>query len=336
MKLSIRSISQSLLLITFAILSASSVFAQAVPDNAPISSQKTGSVLIFNYYGSSSTNRMIEDTQVHVTNTHPQQVGMMSIFFIDPAGDVLGTHLCTLYPNQPASFLMSDVDPGGKGYIIAVSVDQTGRPNKFNYFTGSESIKMPTGHSAAVNAETISALVESPTIGANGPLENGVAATLKFDGVRYNKLPSALVLDYIPAIGDGNQTMVIINQIGGSLLNGSKPDNLTSLTGTVYDVTTKAYFWQLGNINSCQLKKVIANDFPQTGPNMSTAIKPGMYGWMKFWPHQANKGVTGMVLYLNTGVVPSASDSRFNGGRNLHHLMQTTDELTIPLIQIQC
>ena len=334
MRFTTRSISQLLLLVAFAALSVSSAFAQAIPDSAPISDQKAGSVLIYNYYGSSAVNHSVEDTRMSITNTHLQKAGTMAIFFIDTvAGVVIDSYIC-LAPNQTGSWVMSDVDPGEKGYVVAVSVDETGRPNKFNYFTGSESIKMASGYQATVNAEAISALVESPTI-FDG-LQNGVAATLKFDGVRYNKLPGALVLDYIPSIAEGNRTMVIVNQLGGSLYNGSKPDDLGAMTGTVYDVTTKAYFWQLA-VNNCQLRKVIANDFPPTGPNMSTVIQPGMYGWMKFWPQSANKGVTGMVLYLNTSTAgASSNDSRFNGGRNLHHLTQTTDELTVPIIAPSC
>lgn len=328
----IRTISQFFLLITFAVLSTSSILAQAIPESAPISDQKAGSVLIFNYYGSSTTNHSIEDTRISITNTHLQQAGTMAIFFIDTvSGDVIDSYIC-LGANQTGSWVMSDVDPGAKGYAVAVSVDAMGRPNRFNYFTGSESIKMASGHAAIVNAETISALKEDPTLSDNG-IQSGIAATLKFDGVHYNKVPGALVIDYIPAIGDGNKTMVIVNQLGGSLFNGAKPDDLGGMTGTVYDVATNAYFWQTA-VNSCQLRKVIANDFPQTGPNMSTVIQPGMYGWMKFFPHGANKGVTGMVLYLNTST--AHNHSQFNGGRNLHHMTLTTDELTIPIIQPSC
>lgn len=322
---------QSFLFIAFAVVSATSVFAQYMPDNAPISDQKVGSVLIFNYYGSSITNHNLENTRMSITNTNLQKAGTMAIFFIDTVSGVVTDSYICLAPNQTGSWVMSDVDPGVKGYAIAVSVDDTGRPNKFNHFTGSESIKMMSGYQASLNAETISALVESPTI-FDG-LQNGVAATLKFDGVRYNKVPGALVLDYIPAIADGNRTMVIVNQLGGSLFNGNKPDDLGGMTGTVYDWGTKAYFWQAA-VNSCQLRKVIANDFPQTGPNMSVAIPAGTYGWMKFWPHGANKGVTGAVLYLNTST--AQNDSRFNGGRNLHHLTLTTDELTIPITVPNC
>lgn len=335
MNFTTRSISQLFLLIAFAVVSASSVFAQATPDSAPISDQKPGSVLIYNYYGSSGSaaiDHATENTRISLTNTNLQKPGMMALFFIDPAGGVLDAHIC-LAPNQTASWVMADVDPGVKGYIVAVSVDATGRPNKFNYFTGSEYIKMASGYTATVNAEAISALKEDPTLSDIG-IQSGVVATLKFDGVNYNKVPSALVLDYVPAIGDGNKTMVIINQLGGSLFNGAKPDNLGGISGTVYDVATNAYFWQAA-INSCQLRKVIANDFPQTGPNMSTVIKPGLYGWMKFLPLTANKGMTGMVLYLNTSTA-APNDSRFNGGRNLHHMMLTTDELNIPIIQPAC
>lgn len=335
MNLTIRSISQFFMFVAFAVLSTSSVLAQTIPDSAPISDQKAGSVLIFNYYGSSgsgSIDHATENTRISITNTHLQQAATMSLFFIDPVGGVLDSYIC-LAPNQTGSFLMTDVDPGVKGYIVAVSVDATGRPNKFNYFTGSEYIKMASGYQATVNAETISALKEDPTLSDIG-IQSGIAATLKFDGVHYNKVPGALVLDYVPAIGDGCKTMVIVNQLGGSLLNGGKPDDLGGITGTVYDAVTKAYFWQAG-VNSCQLRKVIANDFPQTGPNMSAVIQPGLYGWMKFWPLTPNKGVTGLVLYLNTSTA-APNDSRFNGGRNLHHMTLTTDELTIPIIQPSC
>jgi hypothetical protein len=332
MKRTIKHISQLLLPIAFAILSASFVLAQpgTPPNSSGISDQKAGSVLIFNYYGSHAYYREIEDTQIHITNTNLQNSASMSIFFIDPAsGNVDNAYIC-LAANETGSFLMSDVDPGAKGYIIAVSVDSTGRPNQFNYFIGSESIKMASGHMAALDAETISALAPPPPTG----IQNNIAATLKFDGEHYDKVSSALALDHVPAIGDGNKTLVIVNQIGGSLLNGSLPDNLTSLTGTVYDRATNAYFWQVGNINSCQFRKVIGNDFPQTMPNMSGLITPGVYGWMKFWPHGANKGVTGAVLYLNTSTQPNVF--RFIGGRNLHHLALTTDELTIPVISPVC
>lgn len=324
-------ISQSLLIVAFALVSAISVFAQAIPDNAPISDQKPGSVLIFNYYVSKSTDISFENTRMGITNTNAQQAGQMSLFFIDTdSGKVMSSYIC-LAPNRAVSWLISDVDPDVKGYMIAVSVDATGRPNKFNYFTGSESVKTASGYRADLNAEAISALVESPTV-FDG-LNNGVAAWLKFDDVRYNKVPGALVLDYIPSIADGNKTMVIVNQIGGSLLNGGKPEDLGPMTGTVYDMATKAYFWQTA-VNNCQLRKVIANDFPQTGPNMSAAIPAGTYGWMKFWPHTPNKGMTGAVLYLNPNT--SSNVSRFTGGRNLNHLRLTADELTIPIIIPQC
>ncbi|MEP7342442.1 MAG: hypothetical protein ABI977_32240 [Acidobacteriota bacterium] len=332
MKRAIKHISQLLLPIAFAILSASFVLAQSgtpLPNNSDISDQNAGSVLIFNYYGSHASYPALENTEIHITNTNLQKSASMTIFFIDAAsGDVDNASLC-LAANQTASFLMADVDPGAKGYIIAVSVDFTGQPNNFNYFIGSESIRMASGHVAALNAETISALTPSST-----GVSNGIAATLKFDGVHYNKVPYGLALDHVPATVDGNKTLVIVNQIGGSLLNGHLPDNLTTLTGTVYDRATNAHFWQVGDINSCQFRKVIANDFPQTMPNMSTLIAPGQYGWMKFWPIEANKGVTGAVLYLNVSTPYGVS--RFIGGRNLHHLALTTDELTIPVIPPVC
>lgn len=335
MKFTARFISQLLLLITFAVLSTSSVLAQAILDSAPISDQKAGSVLIFNYYGSNPANRNAEDTKINITNTHAQRGGTMAIFFIDSlSGAVMDAHVC-LAANQSVSFLTSDVDPGAKGYIVAVSVDAaTGVPNYFNYFTGSESIKMETGYLGSLNAEAISALVSSPTAPAPGEVASATVATLKFDGVRYNRVPGMLVLDHIPSFTDGNRTLVIVNQLGGSLVGNNKPDNLTTLQGVVYDIGTMAYFWQMGNINNFQLRRVIANDFPQTTPSMNTVIPSGHHGWMKFAPIGGYKSVTGAVLYLNQNT--SSAVSRFNGSRNLHHMSLTTDELTIPVYPKNC
>lgn len=324
MNLSIRSMSQLFLLIAFAVLSASSVFAQAIPDSAPVSDQKVGSVLIFNYYGSDWTNPKGEDTQIHITNTHPQKVGMMAIFFISATSNLtMDANVC-LAANQTVSFKTSDADPGEKGYIIAVSVDATtGQPNYFNYFMGSASIKTLDGYRANLNAETISAVAQTP--GVN--MGEG-RATLKFDGVNYNKVPNILALDNVPAIADGNKTMVIVNQLGGSLPGNQRPDDLTGLTGVVYDAMTNAYPWQEGNINSCQFRKIIADGFPNTMPTMSTVIPLQSFGWMKFWATTRNKALTGAVLYLNKGD-ESGYGFPFIGGHNLHHMSLTTAELTI-------
>lgn len=324
MNLVARSISQLLLFIAFAVVSASSVFAQAIPDSAPLSDQKAGSILIFNYYGSDAANSKSEDTQVHITNTHPQKAGMMAIFFISAASGMTSDASVCLAPNQTVSFKTSDVDPGEKGYIVAVSVDvATGQPNYFNYFIGSAFIRMAPGYMANLNAETISALALAPGVNAGDG-----RATLKFDGVNYNKVPNILALDNIPAIADGNRTMVIVNHLGGSLPGNQKPDDLTGLTGVVYDMTTQAYPWQESNINSFQFRKVIADDFPKTTPVISTVIPLQAFGWMKFWPTTRSKGVTGAVLYLNKGDVPDYGYV-LNGGHNLHHLSLTTAELTI-------
>lgn len=326
MNLTIRSISQLLLFIAFAVLSASSVFAQTIP-----SDQKAGSVLIFNYYGSDSANPKGEDTKIHITNTHPQKAGMMAIFFISAvSGLTMDAQVC-LAPNQTVSFKTSDTDPGEKGYIVAVSVDgTTGLPNNFNSFIGSASIKMLPGYLANLNAETISALAEHP-----GFNEGEGRATLKFDGVHYNQVPNILALDNIPAIADGDKTMVIVNQLGGSLPGNQRPDDLIGLTGIVYDSAATPYPWQEGSINSFQLRKVIADGFPNTTPSMSNVIPLQSYGWMRLWPTMRNKGVTGAVLYLNKGD-ESGYGFPFIGGHNLHHMSLTTAELTIWAFPRKC
>jgi len=50
---------------------------------------------------------------------------------------------------------------------------------------------------------------------------NSVTAELKFDGTAYNRTPAALALDNIGSTADGNDTLLIINRIGGNLGAGS-------------------------------------------------------------------------------------------------------------------
>ncbi|MFN7927197.1 MAG: hypothetical protein U0Y68_04495 [Blastocatellia bacterium] len=344
MKSNTRSISQALLVFVFAVLAVSSVMAQAIPDSAPISDQKAGSVLIFNYYGSNAANPNGEDTEIHITNTNPQKAGTMALLFIDGKSGAVADNQVCLAPNQTVNFRMSNADPDIKGYIIAVSVDaSTGLPNYFNQFIGSASSLLASGHTASLNAEAISALMQSP---ASSSSEQG--ATLKFDEVHYNKVPGMLALDNLPAIADGNQTMVLVNQIGGSLPGNRKMDNLGGLTGIVYDAAAKPYAWQVGNINTPQFQKVITADFPLTTPLINVVIPAQSSGWMRLWPTSRSQGVTGAVLFFDKSDAPglgrcgacirplAAAGNGRGLSRNLHHQLLTTAELTIPVYPRKC
>ncbi|MEK7830744.1 MAG: hypothetical protein AAB401_06625, partial [Acidobacteriota bacterium] len=96
------------------------------PSSAEMSDQKAGSVLVYNIY-TSSTDPNRQNTRINLTNTNSQLAAFVHLFFVFEGCSVADNFVC-LTPNQTASFLMSDLDPGVTGYMVAVAVDALGCP----------------------------------------------------------------------------------------------------------------------------------------------------------------------------------------------------------------
>jgi hypothetical protein len=164
-------------------------------DTAEVSDQKAGSVLVYNLYSSSIAAPNQQNTRISITNTHPVLSIAVHLFFVDGATCSIADSLVCLTPNQTASFLASDIDPGTTGYIIAVASNlRTGCPVDFNYLIGDEYVKLSSGHAANLAAEGFAAI-------AGGlPACNGLSVTalLSFDGASYNRAPRVLAASNIP------------------------------------------------------------------------------------------------------------------------------------------
>src|SRR5262249_27962993 len=120
------------------------------------------------------------------TNTHPQLPIAVHLFFVDGATCSIADSLVCLTPNQTASFLASDIDPGATGYIIAVASDRvTGCPVNFNYLIGDAYVKLASEHATNLAAESFAALAGGLTTCD----ANSVTVQLNFDGVSYNRAP---------------------------------------------------------------------------------------------------------------------------------------------------
>src|SRR5205085_10560052 len=94
------------------------------PSTGEVSDQKAGSVLVYNLYSSSIAAPSAQNTRIAITNTHPGLSIAVHLFFVDGATCSIADSLVCLTPNQTASFLASDIDPGTTGYIIAVASDR--------------------------------------------------------------------------------------------------------------------------------------------------------------------------------------------------------------------
>src|SRR5262249_51256041 len=181
--------------------------------------------------------------------------------FVADSCQVADSFIC-LTTNQTASFLASDIDPGVSGYIVAVAVDNSvGCPINFNFLIGDEFIKTTTGHQANLGAEAFAALFAGTCPGYDAPSST---ATLNFSGTTagYNQAPRVVAVDSIPSRADGNDTMLILNRVGGNLATGAA--TLSSLFGLVFDDAESPFSFSVSG--GCQLRGSLSNTFPRTPP----------------------------------------------------------------------
>jgi len=283
------------------------------------SDQKEGSILFYPIYTSEPTNPNAQNTRISMTNTSQTESVTLHLFAVDGAScAVLDAFIC-LTPNQTSSLLASDFDPGNTGYIVVVAVeDFTGLPRAFNELIGDEYVKFSSGHQANLAAESVAASMMFPA----GTNANVTTATLRFDGMNYNRLGRVLALDSIGSRANGNSTMLIVNRIGGNFTTSGAL--IGPITGLVYDDVENAYSFT-ANQAVCQFRRVMDNGFPRTFTPFDRILPAGRNAWMKFWAVE-DAALFGSAINFNPNA--GASAGAFNQGHNLHHLT-LTDAATI-------
>ncbi len=290
-----------------------------------MSDNKVGSVLFFPIYTSSATSPATQNTRINITNADTRRGAFLHIFFIDGSScSVADLYMC-LTKNQTATFLASEFDPGTTGYLIAIATDSLGCPIAFNALMGDSYVKFASGHQANLAAEAAAGLNPLPCD------ENAFLARLPFDGVSYNLLSRVVAISNIPDRASGNNTMLILNRIGGDLGTGLPP--LGPIFGILYNDTENAFSFSF-TPNSCQVINSFSNNFPRTVPRIETVIPAGRSGWMKLWSFN-DAAIFGAVLNTNSDTATSAS--AFSHGHNLHKLTFTAaGVLTIPIFPPSC
>jgi hypothetical protein len=284
--------------------------------------------LVYNLYSSGPTNSNTQNTRINLTNTNPSFPIAVHLFFVDGTScSIADANIC-LTANQTTSFLASDIDPGTTGYIVAIASDPaTGCPTNFNFLIGDEYVKLATGHAANLGAEAFAAALA----GGLAPCDaNSTTALLAFDGIAYNRVPRVLAVDNLASRADGNDTLLVINRIGGNLATGAS--TLGTIFGILYDDAESGLSFQISGI--CQLRSSLSNNFPRTAPRFENFIPAGRTGWMKLFS-QSDIGILGAVLNANPNAGTNAG--AFEQGHNLHKLTLTsTVTLTIPIFPPSC
>src|SRR5262249_39375413 len=278
------------------------------------------------------TSGTAQNTRINITNTSSSSAAMVHLFFVANNCQVADSFIC-LTNNQTASFLASDIDPGVAGYIVAIAVDANGCPRGFNFLIGDEFVKLSSGHSANLGAEAISALFTGAA--KNCDPTSGDPYTLTFNGNAtsgsgYNRIPRALALDNIPSRANGNDTLLIINRIGGNLATGAA--TLSSLFGIVYDDAENAFSFSISG--GCQLASSLSNTFPRITRRIEQIIPAGRSGWMRIFS-QSDIGILGAMINANANT--SAQAGAFSGGHNLHKLtLSAAASYSLPIFPPGC
>ncbi len=298
------------------------------PDTAEVSDQKAGSVLVYNLYSSSIAAPNAQNTRISITNTHPGLAIAVHLFFVDGATCSIADSLICLTPNQTASFLASDIDPGTTGYIVAVASDRiTGCPIDFNYLIGDEYVKLSSGHAANLAAEGFAAIAGG--LATCNPFS--VTALLSFDGLSYNRAPRVLAASNIPSRADGNDTLIVLNRVGGSLAAGAS--TLGSIFGILYDDAENPLSFTF-TAGVCQFRSSLSSSFPRVAPRFEQFVPAGRSSWAKFYS-QSDIALLGAQLNFNANAGTAAN--AFNQGHNLHKLTLTSAAtLTIPIFPPNC
>lgn len=297
------------------------------PPTSEAGDQRAGSILIYNIYSSEASAPSRTNSRINITNISPYCVGIR-LFFVDGSTCSVADSTLSLTGNQTASFLASDLDPGVTGYIVAVAASsRTGLPINFNALIGDEYVKLASGHSANLGAEAFPAIAADPI----DEDESVPIATIKFDGEHYSRVPRVLSLSNIPDRASGNDSLLVLNRLGGNLATGAS--GIGNIFGLLYDDAENVFSFTF-NSPTCQFRSSLSNNFPRTAPRFENIIPAGRSGWMKLFG-ASDVGLLGAIINANSqsGLTANA----FNGGRNLHRisLLTNTTNLLFPVLPWQ-
>ncbi len=122
----------------------------------------------------------------------------------------------------------------------------------------------------------------------------------------YNQAPRVLAVDNFPSTADGNNTLLILNRVGGDLRNGAS--TIGSLFGVMYDEAEQPFSFTLSS-TSCQLRGSLTNSFLRTTQRLETVVSAGRTGWLRLWG-VSDIGLLGSVINFNASAGGEQLQSR--------------------------
>jgi hypothetical protein len=269
------------------------------------SDQRTGSVLFFNYYASSTDSPASDDTDVSLTNTSTTSAAFIRLLFVNgDTGGVAASTIC-LTATQTARFALSELRPGESGFLIAVSINGVnGCPSSFNHLVGRADVRLASGFRGSLEAVSVPAV--SNSFQMFGCDSDSAQVDLAFSGLEdeYARLPRTLELSSVPARADA-RTLLVVNRIGGS---GVSLAGVGSASGVLYDDAQNAFPFSFTH-GAPQFRSELSNAFPATSTPFETVIPGGRTGWLALFNASSDFAYLGAALTLaqTSGAKPVAA-----------------------------
>lgn len=296
-----------------------------VSSAALLGDQKPGSILFFNRYTSSASNPAREDTMLNLTNTNPSTSTFVRMFLVNGTTcEVQRIDLC-LAARQTVSYQMSDLDPGIKGYIVAVATNQAGEPVNFNWLTGNTMVKQGAANALVPFTTTISAFAVAKRSAGEVKAGTNNEAELIFDDAQYDRLPMQSAFDGIRSQA---------NSANLTTLAMYRP--LPSLSTGTANATIQITGWSVNGANqvissTTNLTTACYGDFSVGALRLSPTpigqlLPAGSTGWFGVATSDSQPL---MGVQINSGP--------FNGGGNARSLSYVTDyRIKVPVATMTC
>ena len=295
----------------------------AVSAASLIGDQKPGSVLFFNRYTSSASNPTRDNSTLNITNTSPTTSAFVRLFLVSGTTcQPTEIQLC-LAAQETVSLLMSDLDPGVRGYAMAVATNSQGQPIQFNWLTGNVVVRQTASNVSGAYSSLLGAVALAKRKDGTIANVNGLAEMI-FDDVNYDRLPGQVAFDSVPSqVGASNLTLVSLYRPLTDLT--SIPSAAVQITGWSKNnsgvVATSA-----GNLTSTCYSDVLMSTFRLQPTVINQFIPSGATGWF------AASSVDLLPLMgsqFNTG--------EFNGGNNARPLAFSAEyKIRIPVAVVTC
>jgi hypothetical protein len=147
---------------------------------------------------------------------------------------------------------MSDLDPGVRGYIVAVATNQMGEPAQFNWLTGNTIVRQPSATIGGYFTYLLNAIAIAKRKEGEVKANMGTTAELIFDDVNYDRLPLQSAFDGVRSqVNAANSTALALYRPLPDLSAGTANASIqltawgrndaNQVTNTAGSVTTACY-----------------------------------------------------------------------------------------------